>query len=45
MHTGFWWKNHNERDQQEDPDIGGRIITEMDVTEIGWGDVGWIHLA
>jgi hypothetical protein len=26
MHTGFWWESRNERDHEEDPNVGGRII-------------------
>jgi hypothetical protein len=26
MRRGFWWVGHKERDQQENPDVGGRII-------------------
>jgi hypothetical protein len=26
MHTGYWWKNQNERGHYDDQDIGGWII-------------------
>jgi hypothetical protein len=26
MHIGFWWGSQKERDQQEDVDVGGRIM-------------------
>jgi hypothetical protein len=28
MHIGFWWESQKERDEQEDLDVGGRIILE-----------------
>jgi hypothetical protein len=26
MHVGFWWGSQKERENQEDLDVGGRII-------------------
>jgi hypothetical protein len=26
MHIGYWWENENERDKQDDQDVGGWII-------------------
>jgi hypothetical protein len=26
MHIGFWWESQKERDQQEDLEVGGRIV-------------------
>jgi hypothetical protein len=26
MHTGFWWRNLNDRDHFEDLDVDGMII-------------------
>jgi hypothetical protein len=26
VHTGFWWGNHREGEQLEDPGVDGRII-------------------
>jgi hypothetical protein len=26
MHVGFWWEGLNERDHQEDIDVGWRLI-------------------
>jgi hypothetical protein len=40
MHIGFWWESQKERDHWEDLDVGG-----MDLREIGWGGMDWIHLA
>jgi hypothetical protein len=28
MRIGYWWESQNERDRQEDQDIGGWIILE-----------------
>jgi hypothetical protein len=30
---------------QEDQDVGGWIILELGLGEVGWGDVDWIGLA
>jgi hypothetical protein len=29
IYTGSWWESQKERDQQEDLDIGGRIILKF----------------
>jgi alpha-glucosidase (family GH31 glycosyl hydrolase) len=42
MCTGFWWESPKERDHLKDQGIDG---IKMDLREIGWGDVEWIHLA
>jgi hypothetical protein len=34
--------NLKERDHLEDMDLDGKM---MDLSEIGWEDVNWIHLA
>jgi hypothetical protein len=28
MCIGIWWESQKERDNEEDPDIGGRILSE-----------------
>jgi hypothetical protein len=38
MHVKFWSENVNGRDQSEDN-------IRMDLREIVWGIVDWIHLA
>jgi hypothetical protein len=40
MHTKFLLENLKERDHMEDTDIDG-----MDLWEIGWEGVDWMHLA
>jgi hypothetical protein len=40
MHIGFQWESQEERDNQEDLDVGGRIVLKMDLREIvGWDNV------
>jgi hypothetical protein len=39
MHIGFWWESQKERD------VGGKIILEWNLREIGWGGMDWIDLA
>jgi hypothetical protein len=34
-----------ERDQEEEELCRDRRIFKMDIKEIGWGEVNWIHLA
>jgi hypothetical protein len=41
----FWLENLNGRDQLEDLGIGGEIILEWILGEIGWEGVDWIHVA
>jgi alpha-glucosidase (family GH31 glycosyl hydrolase) len=40
--TGFWWESPKEKDHLKDQGVDG---SKMDVREIGWGTVEWIHLA
>ena len=35
--TGFWWRNLRKRDHLEDPGVGERLISKMDLQEVGWG--------
>jgi hypothetical protein len=44
VYSGVWWANLRERDQLDDPGIGGRII-KLDLQEVGSGDMDWINLA
>jgi hypothetical protein len=43
--TGFWWESLKERDHLKDLGIDGRMGVRMDLREIGWGVVEWIHIA
>jgi hypothetical protein len=43
MHTVFWLENLKGRDHSEDLGIDGDNI-RMDVREIGWKGVDWLHL-
>jgi hypothetical protein len=38
------WKSQKERDQQEDVNIGGRMILKVNLRERGLNDMEWIHL-
>jgi hypothetical protein len=35
MHVGFWWESQKKRDNQEDLDVGGRIILTWILDMIG----------
>jgi hypothetical protein len=41
---GFWWESKKERDLKEEVDVGEDNI-KLDLSEIGWGGMDWIHLA
>jgi hypothetical protein len=41
--TGFWWGNLRERDHWVDP--GWEDNIQMDLQEVGCGDMDWIELA
>jgi hypothetical protein len=45
MYTGFWWESPKEKDHLKDQGVDGRMRVKMDLREIGWGGVEWIHLA
>jgi len=45
MHTEFWFENMKGRDHLEDLGIDGIIIIRMDLREMGWEGVDWMHLA
>jgi hypothetical protein len=36
VHIEFWWESQNERDHQEDLDIGGRIILKWIFERLHW---------
>jgi hypothetical protein len=40
--TSFWWKNLKERDHLKVQGVDG---LKLDLREIGWEGVVWIHLA
>jgi hypothetical protein len=44
MHTEFWSRNLKEKDHLEDMQKWEENI-RMDLREIGWKGVEWIHLA
>jgi hypothetical protein len=46
VHTGFCWRNLRERDNLEDPGIGGRIILRFIFSQCdgGGGGMDWIWL-
>jgi alpha-glucosidase (family GH31 glycosyl hydrolase) len=39
--TGFWWESPKEKDHLEDQGVD---VIKMDLEEIGWVGVEWIHL-
>jgi hypothetical protein len=44
MQTGFLFcEIHKERDEQEDLDVGERVVKTL--REMVWGCMDWIHLA
>jgi hypothetical protein len=44
MHTKFWLENQKGKDPSGDLGIDGDNI-KMDLSEIGWKGVDWMHLA
>jgi hypothetical protein len=34
-----------ERDHLEDPDVNGKNNIKVDLQEVGWMSIEWIHLA
>jgi hypothetical protein len=42
LHTGFWWRNLQEKDHLENTSVEVRI--KVDLKEIGWQSVDWICL-
>jgi hypothetical protein len=46
MRTVFWWESLKERDQQEDLDVGGRIMLKWDLEKYdGMVWTGFIRLS
>jgi hypothetical protein len=45
MHAKFWSGNLKGRNLLENVGVGGKINIRMDLTEIGWEVVDWVHLA
>jgi hypothetical protein len=45
FYTKFCSENLEGRDHKEDIGVDGRIPIRMDLREIGWGGVDWMHLA
>jgi hypothetical protein len=43
--AGFWWGNLREIDHLEDLDVDGRIISILNLREIGWEITDWTDLA
>jgi hypothetical protein len=43
--TGFWWECPKEKRLLERPRRRREDGIKIDLTEIGWGGVEWIHLA
>jgi hypothetical protein len=35
MHEGLWWESQKVRDLQEGLDMGGRIILQLNLREVG----------
>jgi len=45
MHKQFWSERLKGGDHLEDLGIDGRHNIKMDLREVGWESVDWIHLA
>jgi hypothetical protein len=45
MLTKFWSENLKGRERSEDLDVDGRSNSRIDVREIGWNVVDWMHMA
>jgi len=45
MHMRLWLEKLNVRDNMEDTDVDGRIISEYILQKWGCEDANWIHLA
>jgi hypothetical protein len=45
MRTKFWLKDLKGRDQSENLGVDLRISIKIDLEEIGWDGVEWMHLA
>jgi hypothetical protein len=44
MTTKFWFEKLNGRNNLEELSVDGKTV-RIDLREIGWEDVNWMHLA
>jgi hypothetical protein len=40
LRVGFGWENQNERDHQNELDVGGIIILRLNLDRMGWYGLG-----
>jgi hypothetical protein len=45
MHTDFWLESQKKKRHPERPRHRWGKNIKINVTEIGWGSVDWIHMA
>jgi hypothetical protein len=45
MNIGYWWKSQKEKTPLERPRRRWVDNVQIDLREIGWGEVDWIDLA
>ena len=45
MHTRFWWGNLRVRDHLEGIGRRWEDNINLDLQEVGWGDMDWLDLA
>jgi hypothetical protein len=43
--TRLWWESPKENGRVKDQGIDGRMGSKWTLGRLGWGRVGWIHLA
>jgi len=44
MHTGFWWRNLEERDRLENLGIDISITLKLVLKIFGWNGEDWVHV-